>query len=244
MRNAKLKERQMTCGDAQCQREWHKKKCKEWYKDNVEYFRANYLQKKLDTASESAKAFKPTQAFMTPDQLGMIMESIGLKDVSYHLFMFGIMAVHVAPVLVDTAMAIADKGFRFLPALAAMAGALLLQISVNLANDYFDYTKGVDTSQQLRQVRVTQSGLIPPARVKTTIIVTLGLAATGAVEQIARRYRAEGQRGQGKGSFQKWGVSRKHEAEPVYVVNSEHIQPLRPRQFCFRLQLRYIYRDQ
>jgi hypothetical protein len=31
--------------------------------------------------------------------------------------------------------------------------------------------------------------------------------------------RAGGQ--QGKGSFQKWGVRRKHEAEPMYVANSE-----------------------
>lgn len=91
----------------------------------------------------------------------------------------------VAPVVVGTAMAIADKGFRFLPALAAMAGALLLQISVNLANDYFDYTKGVDTSQRLGPVRVTQSGLIPLARVKAAIIVTLGLAAAVGVYLVA-----------------------------------------------------------
>ena len=35
-----------------------------------------------------------TQAFKTPDQLALIMESIGLKDVSYHRFMLGTMAVH------------------------------------------------------------------------------------------------------------------------------------------------------
>ena len=62
MPNAKLKERQMTCGDPECQRQWHRRKCKEWNKDNTEYFRANYLQKKLDTASESAKASKSTCA--------------------------------------------------------------------------------------------------------------------------------------------------------------------------------------
>ena len=38
---------------------------------------------------------KSTQAFMTPDQLAGIMESIGLKDVSYRRFMLGTMAVHV-----------------------------------------------------------------------------------------------------------------------------------------------------
>ena len=31
-------------------------------------------------------------------------------------------------------------------ALAALAGALLLQVGVNLANDYFDFKKGVDTA--------------------------------------------------------------------------------------------------
>ena len=58
MPDAKVKERQMTCGDEECQREWHRRKCKAWNKNNAEYFRANYLQKKLDTASESAKASK------------------------------------------------------------------------------------------------------------------------------------------------------------------------------------------
>lgn len=38
---------------------------------------------------------KSTQAFMTPDQLAAIMESIGLKEVSYRRFMLGTMAVHV-----------------------------------------------------------------------------------------------------------------------------------------------------
>jgi hypothetical protein len=62
MPNAKLKERQMTCGDAECQRQWHRRACRAWNKNNAEYFRANYLQKKLDTASESAKASKSTCA--------------------------------------------------------------------------------------------------------------------------------------------------------------------------------------
>ena len=60
MPNAKVKERQMTCGDEECQREWHRRKCEKWNKSNAEYFRANYLQEKLDTASESAKASKST----------------------------------------------------------------------------------------------------------------------------------------------------------------------------------------
>ena len=62
MPNAKVKGRQMTCGDKECQREWHRRRCRAWNKNNAEYFRANYLQKKLDTVSESLKISKSTQS--------------------------------------------------------------------------------------------------------------------------------------------------------------------------------------
>ena len=83
----------------------------------------------------------------------------------------------LAPVMVGSAMAFAHKSFAFLPAFAAMAVALLLQIGVNLANDYFDCIKGIDSEDRLGPVRVTQSGLIPPALVKTAMIITFILAA-------------------------------------------------------------------
>jgi len=83
----------------------------------------------------------------------------------------------VAPVMVGSAMAFAHKSFALLPALAAMAVALLLQIGVNLANDYFDYIKGIDSEDRLGPVRVTQSGLITPVLVKTAMNITFVLAA-------------------------------------------------------------------
>jgi len=50
----------------------------------------------LITRNKAAYMYLPqsTQAFKTPDQLALIMESIGLRDVSYHRFMFGTMVVH------------------------------------------------------------------------------------------------------------------------------------------------------
>ena len=56
--NPRLKDRQKTCGDALCKREWHRKKCSEWNKKNTDYYRANYLQKKLDEAKGSKKTSK------------------------------------------------------------------------------------------------------------------------------------------------------------------------------------------
>lgn len=83
----------------------------------------------------------------------------------------------VAPVVVGTALAVSDNSFRHFPALAALFGALLLQIGVNLANDYFDYMKGIDTPERLGPIRVTQSGLIPANNVRTAMLITLGLGS-------------------------------------------------------------------
>lgn len=83
----------------------------------------------------------------------------------------------VCPVIVGTAMALADKEFKYLPALAALAGALLLQIGVNLANDYFDYIKGIDTSERLGPIRVTYSGLIPAPHMRWAMVITFGFVA-------------------------------------------------------------------
>jgi 1,4-dihydroxy-2-naphthoate polyprenyltransferase len=82
----------------------------------------------------------------------------------------------IAPVILGTAMAIADKHFAWLAAAAACSVALMLQISVNIANDYFDYRKGIDTEDRLGPPRVTQSGLIPPKQIRAGMALTLILS--------------------------------------------------------------------
>jgi 1,4-dihydroxy-2-naphthoate octaprenyltransferase len=83
----------------------------------------------------------------------------------------------ISPVLVGIAMAIADGVFAALPALAAMIGALLIQIGTNLANDYYDYVKGTDTLERKGPTRVAQSGLIPLPRLRLGIVLTFALAS-------------------------------------------------------------------
>ena len=82
----------------------------------------------------------------------------------------------IAPVVLASAMAYADENFVWLPALAAFTVALLLQIGVNLANDYFDYQKGIDTADRLGPLRVTQSGLIPATEVKVGMMMVFMLS--------------------------------------------------------------------
>lgn len=63
--------------------------------------------------------------------------------------------------------------FRFGPALAALAGALLIQIATNLANDYFDFLKGGDTEARVGPTRVVQAGLLSPEAVWRATVATL-----------------------------------------------------------------------
>jgi 1,4-dihydroxy-2-naphthoate octaprenyltransferase len=92
----------------------------------------------------------------------------------------------LSPVIVGAAAAAGDGAFALLPALAALAGALLLQIGVNLANDYFDYHSGIDTAERKGPLRVTQAGLIPPAQVRAAMAATFAAATLVGVYLVAR----------------------------------------------------------
>lgn len=85
--------------------------------------------------------------------------------------------VSIAPVLVGTGVAIAEGGARWLPAMAAGLGALLLQIGSNLANDVFDFEKGADTDERLGPPRAAQLGLLSASALKRGMVVVFALAA-------------------------------------------------------------------
>jgi 1,4-dihydroxy-2-naphthoate polyprenyltransferase len=82
----------------------------------------------------------------------------------------------VAPVLVGTSLALGDGTFHPLAFLAALLGAIFIQVGTNLSNDYSDARRGADTEERLGPVRVTAGGLVPPGQVLVATYVTFGLA--------------------------------------------------------------------
>jgi 1,4-dihydroxy-2-naphthoate octaprenyltransferase len=77
-----------------------------------------------------------------------------------------------APVVVGTGLAVHEGVFAPLAALAALVGALLLQVGTNFANDYYDAVKGADTEDREGFTRVTQAGLIAPGQVRRAMALT------------------------------------------------------------------------
>jgi 1,4-dihydroxy-2-naphthoate octaprenyltransferase len=91
----------------------------------------------------------------------------------------------IAPVLVGTALAIERDAFDALPALAALFGALCLQVGANFANDAFDFQRGADTEDRLGPPRATQTGLLSASEVKAGMWAAFALAFLAGIYLVA-----------------------------------------------------------
>ncbi|WP_419163706.1 1,4-dihydroxy-2-naphthoate polyprenyltransferase [Candidatus Palauibacter sp.] len=85
------------------------------------------------------------------------------------------------PVLAGGGLAWSDGGFAVTPFLAALAGALLIQVGTNFSNDYSDFVRGADTAERLGTPRVTQAGLLDPRAVRLGAVVSFALAVAAGV---------------------------------------------------------------
>lgn len=80
------------------------------------------------------------------------------------------------PVAVGAAAARVRGPVAVGPTLAALIGALLLQIAANLANDVFDFESGADTADRLGPTRAAQAGLLTPRELRVGLAGVLALA--------------------------------------------------------------------
>src|SRR5262249_10233126 len=86
-----------------------------------------------------------------------------------------------APVLVGAACARAAGGLRLGPAAAALAGALLIQIGCNLANDLYDFLRGADGPDRLGPPRALASGLLTAGQLRAGTVASFLLATACGV---------------------------------------------------------------
>ncbi|MFC1936633.1 1,4-dihydroxy-2-naphthoate polyprenyltransferase [Chloroflexota bacterium] len=86
-----------------------------------------------------------------------------------------------SPVFIGAAIAYSSGQFHLGAALAAVFGALMIQIGTNLVNDVVDFYRGADTEARLGPTRVTHTGLLSPRRVWLGVMVSFGLAALAGV---------------------------------------------------------------
>ena len=92
----------------------------------------------------------------------------------------------VAPILIGTSMAYAVGKGHAGAALAALLGALLIQIGTNFSNDYFDFVKGADTVERLGPIRATQAGLVTPEAMQRNFVLVFGLAVLVGIYLVYR----------------------------------------------------------
>ncbi len=82
----------------------------------------------------------------------------------------------VVPVAVGTACARAAGAIAWGPALAALGGALAIQIGTNFANDVFDAEKGTDGPDRIGPTRAVAAGLISARAMKLATAAAFAVA--------------------------------------------------------------------
>lgn len=55
----RLKDRQMTCGEESCKREWHRRKCEQWNRENSGMIKKERLAHRFKAAACASRQTKP-----------------------------------------------------------------------------------------------------------------------------------------------------------------------------------------
>jgi 1,4-dihydroxy-2-naphthoate polyprenyltransferase len=72
----------------------------------------------------------------------------------------------ISPVSIGSLLAYKAGNFHWVAALVALLSALFIQIGTNLANDYYDFVKGVDSLDQKGPTNIIITGKIQPEKIK------------------------------------------------------------------------------
>lgn len=91
------------------------------------------------------------------------------------------LAASIVPVLVGTALAWRHGASRPLAAVAALIGAIAIQIGTNLANDLYDFRKGADSADRIGPARVLAEGWLRLGEVRAGMVAFFALAVVAGL---------------------------------------------------------------
>lgn len=81
------------------------------------------------------------------------------------------------PVILGLALAYnLTNQINSLTAILTLITAIILQVSTNLVNDYYDGIRGIDDDKRLGPTRVTSTGILGPSLLKRSFIITFSIA--------------------------------------------------------------------
>jgi 1,4-dihydroxy-2-naphthoate octaprenyltransferase len=92
----------------------------------------------------------------------------------------------ICPVVLGTALAEREGVAHPLAALAALLGAMSIQIGTNFCNDYFDFRQGADTRDRKGPIRAVAAGRVSPATMLAATFATFSITAAICVYLVAR----------------------------------------------------------
>lgn len=82
----------------------------------------------------------------------------------------------ISPVILGSSLAYREGAFNLFIFFMILLAALLIQIGTNFANDLYDFLNGVDNENRIGPIRLTQSGLISPKKMKNAMWISFILA--------------------------------------------------------------------
>ena len=109
------------------------------------------------------------------------VRGVGRAQAWIHAARIPTLAAAFVPVAVGSALAARDGAFRLAPALAALWGALFIQIGTNLVNDLGDFRRGADAGPRFGPPRALAMGWLTVREVRAGILVSFGLAALAGI---------------------------------------------------------------
>lgn len=96
------------------------------------------------------------------------------------------LSASLAPILLGATLALSE-GFMNIALLSLIVmTALLIQIGTNLANDYFDFLKGVDTEERKGSIKVLQKGWITVNALRRATFMVFSGALLGSIYLIIK----------------------------------------------------------